>query len=114
MPLDEINVTRDVADVSLVINSDVDPKDIKYFLSITHWTDEGIGIYMNVTTPLLISKGTKRDQAVFRIKNPSLFISEKTGKPIGGGNLVMTTNLPRMLPKDVNMKDLKESSKKAG
>jgi hypothetical protein len=110
MPLDEINVSRDVADVSLVINSNVDPKDIKYFLTITHWTEEGIGILMNVTTPLLISKGTKRDQAVFRIKNPSLFISEKTGKPIGGGNLVMTTSLPRMLPKDVNITNLKGSA----
>ena len=110
MPLDEINVTRDIADVSLVINSDVNPTDVKYFLSITHWTDEGIGIFMNVTTPLLISKGTKRDQAVFRIKNPSLFISEKTGKPIGGDNLVMTTSLPRMLPKDVNITNLKGSA----
>jgi len=59
--LDKINVSRDVADVSLVINSKVDPKDIKYFLSITEWTEESIGIYMNVTTPLLISKGIKRD-----------------------------------------------------
>ena len=59
--LSEINVQRDVMDVNLVMNSDVDPKDIKYFLSITKWTEEGIHVLMNVTTPLLISKGTQRD-----------------------------------------------------
>lgn len=54
----EINVQRDVMEVNLVINSDVNPTDIKYFLSITEWTEDGISILMNVTTPLLISKGT--------------------------------------------------------
>lgn len=112
MALDKINVSRDVADVSLVINSKVDPKDIKYFLSITHWTEEGIGIYMNVTTPLLISKGLKRDQAILRVKNPYLFISEKTGKPIKVQPITM--NLPRMLPKDVNITNIKSSAKSAG
>jgi len=59
--LSEINVPRDVMDVNLVVNSDVNPEDIKYFLSISHWDETGIHVFMNVTTPLLISKGVKRD-----------------------------------------------------
>jgi len=73
--LSEIDVTRDVMNVDLIINSDVDPANIKYFLSITEWTDKGVNVLMNFTTPLLISKGIKRDEAVMSIKNPLLFIS---------------------------------------
>ena len=112
--LSEINVQRDVMDVNLVINSDVNPKDIKYFLSITEWNEEGIKVLMNVTTPLLISKGVKRDQAVIRIKNPLLFISQATGEPIDTKNLAIRATLPRMLPKDVDIHELKSKAKTAG
>jgi hypothetical protein len=40
IPLSQINVQRDVLNVRLAINSDVDVKDIKYYLKIIDWTTE--------------------------------------------------------------------------
>jgi len=48
------------------------------------------------------------------IKNPYLFISQSDGKPMDTSNLIITASLPRMLPKNVNIKDIKDQAKKAG
>ena len=82
MSLSEINVPRDVMDVNLIVYSDVNVNDIQYYLSIIEWTNKKISIHMNFTTPLLISKGLVRDEVYMYIKNPYLFISQATGKPI--------------------------------
>ena len=68
--------------VKLVIHSDVNPEDIKYYISIKSWDQHHISVDLNFTTPLLISKGLQPDEAYMQIINPYLFISDKTGKPI--------------------------------
>ena len=53
----EIDVARDVVDFSFVMKSDEDPNDVKYFLSITDWTETQLKLFINFTEPLSISKG---------------------------------------------------------
>jgi len=36
--LSELDVKRDVLDLEFVLNSDENPEDIKYYLSIVEWT----------------------------------------------------------------------------
>jgi len=73
--LKNINVQRDLMSVNLVVKSNVEREDIKYFLEVSEWTEQSISIFMNFTTPLLVSKGLERDEVYMSIINPYLFIS---------------------------------------
>ena len=87
----------------LVLKSDIDPKDIKYYLEIQDWTESSISILMNFTTPLLVSQGVERDEVYMSIVNPYLFISKETGKTIEADQIKITSTLPRMVPKGVDL-----------
>ena len=97
--------------VNLIVNSDISPGDIKYEVLITEWTSEDFGVFVNFTNPLLVSLGNIPDKLIISVKNPYLFISQKTGEPIDVSNLDQTIILPRMLPKNVNQKALAQGAK---
>lgn len=40
IPMEQIDVTRDMIDLRFVLRSDVDPKDIKYNIFIEEWTED--------------------------------------------------------------------------
>jgi len=65
---------------------------------------------MNFTNPLLISTGLERDEVYMTIINPYLFISKETGQTIDTSNIKMTSSLPRMVPKGVNLNQVKSNA----
>tara|TARA_B110000285_G_C14829357_1_gene470166 strand:+ start:310 stop:588 length:279 start_codon:yes stop_codon:yes gene_type:complete len=87
----------------LVLKSDVNPEDVKYFLKIEEWNEDSISILMNFTTPLLISQGLERDEVYMDIINPYLFISKETGQAINLDDVKISSTIPRMVPKGVNL-----------
>ena len=77
---EEIDASRDVVDFRFVMKSDEDPEEVKYFLSITDWTELELKMFINFTEPLSISKGRNKDAIICTFKNPNLFVSKETGK----------------------------------
>ena len=81
IPLDEMDVTRDILDLRFVLKSGINPDDIKYQLIIKEWTEDKFVIKVNFSDPYQISQGEERDAAFISVKNPALFVSAETGKP---------------------------------
>ena len=106
MSLSQIDVTRDVMNVNLVIHSKVDPAKIKYFIEIVKWTSDDFEIFLNFTNPLLLSQGSQPDEVYLSVKNPYLFLSKATGEPINTKNLDIHSYIPRMMPKGVDPQKL--------
>lgn len=70
-------------------------------------------MYINFTEPELISRGTHRDEAIFKIMNPDLFISRESGLPLEGDALTIMAAFPSQLPKGVSYQKLATSAKRA-
>ena len=52
-------------------------------------------VLFNYTSPQSISTGEKRDKIVLVPRDPDLFISKETGKPIDISKLEISVTLPR-------------------
>jgi len=57
VPLSEINLQRDIIGFTFVQKSGEDAGKIEYSLTLDHWTEDGMGVKMNFTNPLTVSKG---------------------------------------------------------
>jgi hypothetical protein len=68
---------------------------------------------MNFSNPLLISRGLERDEVYMSIVNPYLFISKETGQTIDTDKMKITSTLPRMVPKGVDLNQVKTAAIKA-
>lgn len=76
MALNQIDVTRDVLNVNLIVNSDINPDDINYYILITKWTSTEFEIFVNFTDPLKVSVGSIPDEMILSVKNSILiFVS---------------------------------------
>ena len=102
----QIDVQRDLLDIKFIIKSDVDPKDIKYYLSIKHWTPRSLAISINFTDPTMISKGEQRDVMYMKLKDPFMFRSAETGLAMDMSSLLIKKTIPRQLPPNVNRKTI--------
>jgi hypothetical protein len=70
---------------------------------MNEWTEEGMKIHMNMTNPLDVSKGGNGDGVQIGLKNPSLFVSKATGKPISKAKTQMpASSMPRQLPHGIS------------
>ena len=56
-----INVARDIADITIKINSEEQLVDLTYYVTIIRWTKKNLQMRINFTNPLAISKGKKKD-----------------------------------------------------
>ena len=65
-----MDVVRDICSVRFILASEIDPKDIKYFLEIKKWDEYGVDIFVNFTDPMLVSRGEDRDLVEITIKRP--------------------------------------------
>lgn len=73
VPLSMIDVSRDIMEIQLLINSIVEVEDVSFTLEVKNWTTRNLGIFMNFTDPLMISKGGNPDEIIFRVVNGQLF-----------------------------------------
>ena len=104
--LDSINITRDVFDISFILKSDIDPKNISYAVEIKEWTEYKVSLAFNFSDPLLISQGTENDLVSLVVKNPYLFVTEDTVTPLSKERKQVILELPRQFPKDSNIETL--------
>lgn len=80
--MSEIDVSRDIMDITFSLNSDVNVSDIKYTLDIVKWTEDELSVFANFSNPLLISQGQSRDQMGVVIKSSKWFKAKLTGEEI--------------------------------
>ena len=73
MTLDKIDVTRDIMEMNLVLNSDEDPEFMRFYVELESWSEEGMNITYNFTHPLLVSKGIHPDYVLCKIIERRLF-----------------------------------------
>ena len=55
IPMDQLDVTRDIIDLRFVLKSDIKPEDIKYNIIIEKWTSEEFILKVNFSDPYQIS-----------------------------------------------------------
>lgn len=65
--------------MKFVLKSDINPEDIKYFMTIESWTPRKLKIKVNMTDPTIISKGMERDTIYLKIKNSDMYRSAESG-----------------------------------
>ena len=78
--LSELDVSRDILDVTFVTVSDQESKPIGYYLEMTDWDPKKLGMKINFDDPLMVGKGN--DQVMTALKDPSLFVSKASGTAI--------------------------------
>lgn len=106
MRYDQIDVARDILDFTFVMKSDVDPRALKFYVSLEEWTEDKFNVSLKFEDPMLISQGQERDTVFIKVKNKNYFISQETGLPIDTSNLLIKQTLPRQLPPGVDENDL--------
>jgi hypothetical protein len=76
----ELDVQRDVVDLTFITETDQETNPIGYYLDMEKWDENGIGIKVNYTDPLMVGKGN--DQVMTTLKNPDLFVSASSGEAL--------------------------------
>lgn len=66
--------------------SEINTKDLKYFMTLKEWTGSRIVIGVNFTKPLMISAGSKNDQVKIDVLDKIYFVSAETGMVIDPSN----------------------------
>ena len=80
--------------VRFYLKSDIKEEDIKYFLTVSNWTETSFSIQVNFTSPMIISQGVMRDEMELTVKNPFLFVSKDTGQMVDVSSLKVYQTLP--------------------
>lgn len=104
----ELDVSRDVVDLTFITETDQETNPIGYYLSMTKWDENGIGIQINYTDPLMVGKG--KDQVMTSLKNPDLFVSAASGEALPKDKATSVKFSPTQVPKDVSEEKLKSDS----
>lgn len=92
--LQEIDVDRDILEILLEINSNVDPNDIQYSLEITDWTEKNMKLHLNFTNPLMVSKGLIPDVIFAKIKNTHMFQAKHSNERLSADRKYLRYELP--------------------
>ena len=61
LSMDELDILRDILDITFLSNSDTLPKNFTYKMEIEEWTEEKFDILLNFSDPLAVSRGAKFD-----------------------------------------------------
>ena len=107
MPLSEVDVTRDLLDISLIKRNSEMEVVLEFYLSLLEWTENQIIVNVNFTDPTLVSQGIDEDQVVVALKYPFLFISKANGLAVEPNRVTFVKSIPTQLPKWMDEKSLK-------
>jgi len=105
----ELDVQRDVVDLTFITETDQETNPIGYYLDMEKWDENGIGIKVNYTDPLMVGKGN--DQVMTTLKNPGLFISASSGEALPKEDATTIKFSPTQVPKDVSEDKLNADAK---
>lgn len=96
-----------------VLNSGVNPDDIKFFLEITDWNEQGMELFINFTNPLLISQGILKDQVICKVLNKKLFMSYDGREVLRSDRIYIQEKIPRQLPAGISQEKLQSEAESA-
>lgn len=105
----ELDVSRDVVDLSFITETDQETNPIGYYLDMENWDENGIDIKINYTDPLMVGKGN--DQIMTTLKNPDLFVSASSGEALPKDKATSVKFSPTQVPKDVSEDKLNADAK---
>lgn len=105
----ELDVQRDVVDLTFITETDQETNPIGYYLDMEKWDENGIGIKVNYTDPLMVGKGN--DQVMTTLKNPDLFVSASSGEALPKEDATTIKFSPTQVPKDVSEDKLNADAK---
>lgn len=71
--LSEVDVGRDIFDVSFYQLSDSSIYPIEFSMDIKNWTESDMKVNLNFTDSLTVSRGQFRDRIIIKVKNPNWF-----------------------------------------
>jgi len=75
LKLSEVDVSRDLFDITFGSDSDVE-----YSLKLEDWSSTDIKVKADFSDPLALSQGKFADTMKIKIKNPKFFVSAATGE----------------------------------
>jgi hypothetical protein len=92
----KIDVARDIMSVYMISYDDSDVKPSNYYLSMKDFNSKEMVINVNFTNPEMVSSSKTKDKFKFVLKNPEMFISQRTGKTLNqSSNLQTNAEIPR-------------------
>ena len=59
--MDELDILRDVVDITFLCNSDTLPNNFSYTSEIEEWNEDKLDLLLNFPEPLAVSRGIKLD-----------------------------------------------------
>lgn len=74
-----VDMTK-IIGLEFALQSDANPKKMKYFMDILEWTPNNLQLQINFADPNMISMGNLNDKISMKIKNPSYFSSSISGE----------------------------------
>lgn len=80
--------------------SDIDALKIDYSLELKDWKADSMDIHINYTNPLNVGYGD--DQVMTKLKNPSLFVSTRSGQPISSDDASSVKYATPQMPKGMS------------
>jgi len=98
------NITENILDIKIEINSQYDAKYFQHQLKILNWTDSNIKILPDFENSMILSKGTYSDRITIVIKEKDLFIS-KYGRTVN--TFIENIDIPRIVSFSIDIKKLK-------
>jgi hypothetical protein len=106
--LSDIDVERDVLNLTYVSSNVNDEKRTEYFYTLKNWTIFGIELQVNFSNPLQVSNGINKDKMVIQIVNSILFTSASSGTEIPQDRLLYTATIPTQLPKGSSVENIEK------
>ena len=95
MFIDKLDVSRDMLEVSLIINSDEDPEEMQFYLGFESWTETGMNFSYSFSNPLLVSKGIHPDRVLCKIKERKLFQAKDSNETLKLERMYIQKDFPR-------------------
>lgn len=106
--LSELDVSRDVMDFKYITTSDQEAEPIEFFLEMKQWDENGIGIQVHYSNPLMVGKGN--DNIITTLKNPGLFAPASGEEPPSKDQGTNFAAAPPQVPKGVDEEELKSDA----
>ena len=82
LSVDKLDVTRDIMEISVILNSEVKPEKMQFFIELKSWTETEIVIAYNFSNPLLVSTGIHPDSVLCKIKERKLFRAQNSNETL--------------------------------
>ena len=80
LKMSDLNVQRDIVDMSFDLRSGIPKQALKYSLALSQWTERKIEVQLNFSNPEAVSQGNYRDGVTIKIKNGKWFKSAETNE----------------------------------